>query len=233
MKTNRICVAGILSLSFVLLSNTTVRANDLVDFLRALNGVSNIQNTRHDSYPGTWMYPGRDTVPVTVQRTSAHPVGGNVARPVVVPTAVRNGVPVSHREPAGRVQIAYHPSTRGIVDSRTFPDHPSRVSSRGRFPTLRAGDIVSGSVPVARNVRVRGTRSIATGAVPVVVAIHDPVRPYCPVYGQLAFVQVWAPSCPPQAVVVSPCGTRVDMFYPYNIVRIRSGERVLSVEYES
>ena len=224
-------------------------ANDIVDFLRALQGPSTpqyrtvsargrVEPSHHDEHDHV-VQSVRDRRDVHSARDS------HVTRDL---RNVRSHVPVA-TQPRSRVsfnisfgnaprvaQLPVAPSPRwpAVYDRPGYPAPPAP----GAFWHLshQLGDVVTCNVPLETCVRVRDACKIAPGAIPVVVAVRDPHLGRfgsCDCVEQLAYVEILAPPCPVQSLRVSPCKTRIRIDYGRYEVTIVSRNGTIDIDYDN
>lgn len=199
-RLSAICFAAILTLAA-----PASFGNDIVDFLRAVNGVS-----RHHGHPGPY---GRGIR----HRRDIHHVG--------LRRSARFG-----RRPYNR-SVSIH---WGHGPQPIYSPLPVVAPPVAPLPhTL--GQIVTCNVPLVHNVRVINPHEIAPGARPIVVAVRDPHLPAWGSHGcveRLVYVQVFAPCVPLRNMTVSPCRTHVTLDYGDWEICIHSCNGLVEVEYD-
>ena len=110
----------------------------------------------------------------------------------------------------------------------------SSIPQPGSFDHLphQLGQVVTCPVPVFTQVQIKSVDEIAPHAVPTRVAVRDPnLGRFRSCVEQLVYVEVLAPPYPAQRVRVSPCRTRIRLDYGRYEVTIKSGNGVVTVEY--
>ena len=255
MKTNWTC--GLSLVGLLLASTATTQANDIVDFLNAINGNS-----------------GRRTAPVAVQPVDDHdhghghgglrvasenygaygrgrPYGGAGVRRSQVNTV--NLRTHQHVAPPtrSRVQIQLRFASNGQNNPGDSPPlyipapQPVQILPPVQsYPTMPAypeiapspyelGHFVNCQVPLATCVRVEDECNIAPNAVPMIIAVRDPNMCVHEVYERLVYVQIFVPPCPLRNVRVSPCRTRISLDYGQYEVDIKSANGLIIVDYDN
>ncbi|MCR9202555.1 MAG: hypothetical protein NXI04_28270 [Planctomycetaceae bacterium] len=239
------------------LAGSSAQANDIIDFLRAINGIPD---------------PGR-RVHVPVQPVSPYSTVGYRGRGVVHPHDVyspRHYQPVSPRYSrysrplTSRSGVSFHVSygsDRGL--SHGYPvgpvgpvapappvvapvapigpigpigpalPAPPRPGTFGHLPH-ELGQVVTCHVPLETHVRYEDLCDIAPGAIPTVIAVRDPHLGRFRSRGcieRMVYVQVMAPPCPLQRCRVSPCKTRIRLDYGKYEICITSRDGCVVVSY--
>ena len=194
-------------------------ANDIVDFLRALNGTPEYHH--HHGNQAAVIRP-------VSHRHRGHRgdrfVGRrHVSRRVARPSALgRSGLSFSVNLGSSPQPIA--PPPPAIVTGPTYTT----------VLPHEYGQIVTCPVALEPHVRVRGLHRVAPNAVPVVVAVRDPHLGrfgHAGCVEQLVYVEVLVPTCPLQRLRVSPCKTRIVMDYGHHSVTIVSRNDCVDVIY--
>ena len=207
-------------------------ANDIVDFLRAIQGYSNPRpvpppptlrrldrqydrdvRTAQRSIDRRYTERHRYTPPVAVPRSSSsfRISFGNPWQPVAQPVQAVPPVPVIPPQPiiphAGPAVLAH-----------------------------QIGDIVTCPVALEQNVVVKDCDEIAPNACPVVVAVRDPrldrYRRGHDCQERLVYVEIMVPPCPLQKLRVSPCKTKVRLDYGRYEVDIVSRNGCVEIDYD-
>ena len=150
----------------------------------------------------------------------------SVARPVLKPLATAP-------HPVAPLQVAPVPGSP--LPALPLPAVPlSSIPQPGSFDHLphQLGQVVTCPVPVFTQVQIKSVGEIAPHAVPTRVAVRDPnLGRFRSCVEQLVYVEVLAPPYPAQRVRVSPCRTRIRLDYGRYEVTIKSGNGVVTVEY--
>ena len=255
MKTN--WTRGLSLVGLLLASTATTQANDIVDFLNAINGNS-----------------GRRTAPVAVQPVDDHDHehghGG-------VRTASENngaygcetpyGSPRIRRSPVSTVNLRTHqhvaPPTRsrtqihlrftsnGQNNSEYAPplyipaQHPVETlppvqsyPAGPAYPEIAPspcalGHFTNCQVPLATCIRVEDECNIAPNAVPMVIAVRDPNMCVHETQERLVYVQIFVPPCPLRDLRVSPCRCRISLDYGQYEVDIKSANGLIVIDYDN
>jgi len=251
MKTN--WTRGLSLIGLLLASTATTQANDIVDFLNAING-----------------NPGHRTAPVAVQSVSAHdhrhghggggigrenygayrretPYGGAGVRrsPVnsvnlrayqnVAPPA-RSRVQVNLRFASnGRHDAGYAPPE--YIPAQPLPpvtSYPTRHAYPQHAPSpFELGQFIDCRVPLATCVEVVDECRIAPNAVPVIIAVRDPHMCVHEVLERLVYVQIFVPPCRLRDMCISPCRTHISLDYGCHEVDIKSGNGLVVIDYDN
>ena len=180
--------------------------NDLVDFLRAVNG------PRHH-------HPHHSHV---VHHSGSHRVHRHAIRPYKRSVSIHIGhttlSPIYNPRPVIHQPLLLAPA-------------PSSIG----FLPHELGEIVTCDVPLEPHVRIRNGHEIAPHAQPVIMAVRNPHlaawgSPGC-IEG-VTYVQIFVPTVPLQHVTVSRCRTRIDLDYGDWEIKIRSRDGIVEVEYD-
>ena len=248
---------GVTLLALLFTTASPTQANDIVNFLKALNGNS-----------------GRHSGPVVVQPVGSHghehdgavygnqghgghgpgdPFGNSgTHRPsintvnlrpnhYVAPRARRNsGLQISlqfgengSRNPGYGAPV-YVPAPRPVQLLPPVPVYPVVPVYPHVAPApFQIGQFIDCRVPLATCVHVEDECNIAPNAVPVVIAVRDPNMCVHETVERLVYVQIFVPQCPLRDLQVSPCRTRVSLDYGKYEVDIRSGNGVIVVDYDN
>ncbi|MCH2209892.1 MAG: hypothetical protein MK110_01210 [Fuerstiella sp.] len=180
--------------------------NDLVDFLRAVNGTHHHHYNYHSPYG--------------LRRPRLHRFHRRGFRPYrrSVSIHINRSAPIYRSRPFGAELLSPDPSAPFI----------------GTLPH-EVGEIVTCRVALESHVRIRNADEIAPGALPVIVAVRDPHLPAWDTPGcveQLTYVQVFVPPIPLREISVSSCRTRIELDYDDWEIKIRSCNGVIEVEYD-
>lgn len=195
----------------------TAPANDIVDFLRALNGVSarnyapappiHAVGSRYDRYH-------------TARHVDRYRSTYRTRRPVVV------------NRPGVSFHVGYNHQAPPPI-----PVAPAPVVHGYGAPALhhQIGDIITCPVPLETHVVVKDACEIAPNAIPIVVAVRDPHLGRFGSRGcveRLAYVEVLVPPCPLLKCRVSPCRTKVRLDYGRYEVDIVSRNGCIEIDYD-
>lgn len=212
-------------------------ANDIIDFLRAINGVPDHDHRAH--------VPVRQVSPYAPvsHRVARHPAydvySGRDFR------TTRSRYRSYNRPVTGRSGVSFHvsygsggvlpPAPVGYPVGPVAPALPAPPApgSFGHLPH-QLGQVVTCHVPLEPHVRYEDLCDIAPGAVPTIIAVRDPHLGRFRSRGcveQLVYVQVMAPPCPVQRVRVSPCKTRIRLDYGKYEICITSRNDCVVVSY--
>lgn len=208
---------------------TTASANDIVDFLRAIQGPAPRQIARHDDHRG---HGHREVIPTRISRS--HDSHRHSSRVPVQP--VRRSV-VSQRSGLN-FQISFGntaPAPRTVVLPQPVLQAPPVPGSFGHLPH-QIGEIVTCNVVLEPHVVIKDACEVAPHAVPVIVAVRNPHLSRFGSRGcveSLVYVEVLVPACPPQRVRVSPCQTKIRMDFGRYEVDITSRNGVVEIDYDN
>ena len=246
---------GLSLVGLLLASTATTQANDIVDFLNAINGNS-----------------GRRTGPVAVQRVDGHEHGhggGGIVSENY--GAYGRGTPYGgagvRRSPANTVNLRAHqhvaPPTRsraqinlrfasngqnnpGYAPPLYIPaQQPVQVlppvqsyPRRSEYPQIaptpfELGQFVDCQVLLATCIKVEDECNIAPNAVPMIIAVRDPNMCVHEIYERLVYVQIFVPACPLRDLQVSPCRTRISLDYGRYEVDIKSANGMIVIDYDN
>ena len=201
----------------------TARANDIVDFLRAISGPPQI----HHHY--------NNPVPPVAHRHSHF----DHYRTSSYRSFDRHYVP-SYRSvrpvPVNRSRVSFNVSfgNRPTPTVHTLPQlpPPPAPGSLDHLPH-EIGCVVTCPVPLATCVEYRDTCEIAPGAVPAVIAVRSPhIGRFRRCVEEIVYVQVMVPPCPLLRTKVSPCRTKIRLDYGRYEIDIVSRNGVVIVEYD-
>ncbi len=199
-RLSAVCFAAVLTLSA-----PASFGNDIVDFLRAINGVQHHHHGGHGHGHGHGIRVRRDIHRAGLRRFHRH----------------------SYRP--------FHRSVSIHVGHAPAPIHPLPVAPAPAVLPHAIGQLVTCGVPLEPHVQVINAHEIAPGAQPINVAVRDPHLPAWGSHGcveALVYVQVFAPPFPPHNVIVSPCRTEVTLDYGEWEICIHSCNDVVKVEYD-
>lgn len=225
----------------------TSSANDILDFLRAINGAP--ANHRHvDARRGqldprlTHLDLGRNDrgrssrfEPVSIHRGHGLDRGrGITTSPRFQPVTRRSGVSFS-------VNFGNAPVLAQAPPPVIYPSVPGHLvlppppvpGSFGHLPH-ELGQVVTCPVPIETHVEIRNACRIAPGAIPTIIAVRDPHLGNFRSRGcveQLAYVEVLAPQCPLRSMRVSPCKTRIRLDYGKYEIDITSKNDCVVINY--
>ena len=248
---------GFTLVGLLLASTATTQANDIVNFLKAINGnsgrrsapapVQTVGNHGHGHDHGgagigseNHGAHGRGT---QVRGSGFHRAPANAVnlRPnhnVAQPS--RSGLQINLRLAAnsganqGYGSPVYRPTQPPVHVLPPVQSYPSMPAYSEVAPSpFELGQFIHCHVPLATCVRVEDERNIAPNAVPVIIAIRDPNMCAHETIERLVYVRVFVPPCPLQSLQVSPCRTRVSLDYGRFEVDIKSGNGVVLVDYDS
>lgn len=235
---------GLSLVGLLLASSAATQANDIVDFLQAINGNSGRRNPPvvlqpvggrghaqvhqgHGHGPG-FSRPGFERPPVDFQR-----------RPYVNPP-VRSGVQIDLRFAAngqrtgGYSRPIYVPAQSPVQVLPPVQAYPPVTSYPALpRPSFAVGQFVDCQVPLATCVRVEDECNIAPNAVPVVIAVRDPHFSGHDACERLVFVQIFVPPCPLRNLQISPCQSRINLDYGQFEVDIKSVNGMVVVDYDN
>jgi hypothetical protein len=232
---------GLSLVGLLLASAATTQANDIVDFLKTINGNS-----------------GRRSAPVAVRPVGGHghelhqagygrgqgsghlgyhrhPANSVNLRPnQYIAPPVRSGLQVNLRLASnGQPGIGYGPPVYIPAHSPLQVLPPVSAYPPVAPSPFQLGQFVNCPVPLATCVRVEDECNIAPNAVPVIIAVRDPHACVHDVGERLVFVQIFVPPCRLRNLQMSPCGTRISLDYGRHDVEIRSGNGLVLVDYDN
>lgn len=225
--------ATIASLILVASYSPESTANDIVDFLRAIQGRS------HAHHHDVVVHPAGN-------RHDRHGHGN------YLPSGF-SGIDHSRRDYGSRRSV-YVPGRRATVSFNFSSSRPGRTVSRPivshvpptlevapppRFLTSSAheiGSFVTCPVTLATHVEIHDVHEMAPHAVPVVVAVRDPSlghwgSPGC--IENVVYVEVFVPPCPLEKLTVSPCMTKIRLDYGTYEVDITSRRGLIEIDYDN
>lgn len=231
---------------------STASANDIIDFLRAINGipdpdrVARVQHPVHVSPYTQAGYRGRSVRNSRDLYSSRYRVANSRYSRYSRPLTTRSGV--SFHVSYGSNPVA--PAPVGYPVAPVAPVGPiAPVAPAGPFgPQLPAppvpgsfghlphelGQVVTCHVPLETHVQYEDLCDIAPGAVPTIIAVRDPHLGRFRSRGcieRMVYVQVMAPPCPLQRCRVSPCKTRIRLDYGKYEICITSRNGCVVVSY--
>ncbi len=235
---------------------STASANDIVDFLRAIQGPAPRQLDRHDRLDRLDRHDRHDRLDRhdnhRVHRHLDHDPRG-LGRREVIPTRVsrtqdlhRSGGrvpvqqlrrPVINQRPGVNFRISFGnrtPPQRTVVLPPSVLQIPPVPGSFGHLPH-QIGEIVNCHVVLEPHVVIRDACDVAPHAVPVIVAVRDPHLSRFGSRGcveRLVYVEVLVPACPVQRVRVSPCQTKIRMDFGQYEVDITSRNGFVEIDYD-
>ena len=251
---------GLSLVGLLLASTATTQANDIVDFLNAINGNS-----------------GRRTAPVAVQPVDDHDHGhgqhgqrgGGIAsenygaygretaygRPGVRQSPVNTVNLRAHQHAApttrSRAQVSLRFASNGRNNSGYAPpvyipaqqpfealppvqSYPTRPAYPQMAPSpFELGQFVDCQVPLATCIKVEDERNIAPNAVPMIIAVRDPNMCVHETQERLVYVEIFVPPCPLRDLRVSPCRTRISLDYGCYEVDIKSANGMIVIDYDN
>jgi hypothetical protein len=248
---------GLSLVGLLLASAATTQANDIVDFLNAINGNS-----------------GRRTAPVAVQPVHDHdnehghggvrtasenygargyetPYGGygvrrsqvntvnlrahqHAAPPARSRTQIRLQFASNGRNNAGYAPPVYNPVPQPLHVLPPVQSYPVGPAYPQIAPSpFELGQFVQCQVPLETCVRVEDECNIAPNAVPVVIAVRDPHMCVHETQERLVYVQICVPPCPLRDLRVSPCRTRISLDYGRYEVDIKSANGMIVIDYDN
>ena len=189
-------------------------ANDIVDFLRALNG----------------------TPTQRAYRTPIHSVGHRYDHDYYRTSRYNNPYQLSRRTSRpvtiGRPGVSFHVSYGNNV--LPAPPVPPPVYNHHVLPH-QIGEFVTCPVPLERHVVIKDACEIAPNAIPVVIAVRDP---HLGRFGsrdcveRIVYVEILVPPCPLQRIRVSPCKTKIRLDYGKYEVDIVSRNGCIEIDYD-
>lgn len=235
----RTVITTVIATSLLAVSPTRAKANDIVDFLRAISGprvghhaphgppqpASHHRHGYQSSHRSPYIPAGSISAAEHYSRERLSPRRPNGLQPYRASGSQFTVSLGTNSSPyAGNLHNGHQ---------NAYPQLPPPPSP-GTFDHLphQLGSFVTCPVALETCVQVRDTCRIAPNAVPVVVAIRDPhLGRYRKCIEQLAYVEVYVPPCPVQRVKVSPCRTRIRLDYGRYAVNIVSRNGVVTISY--
>ena len=258
MNTNLTC--GVTLLALLLTTASTTQANDIVNFLNALNGnsgrrnapvaVQPVSNHGHEHYEAAHgnqghggRGPGAQFGSAGTHRPSVNTTHSVNRRPnhnVALPPRNNSGLQISlqlggngNRNPGYGAPV-YVPAPRPVQVLPSVPVYPSAPTYHPvTLAPFQLGQFVNCQVPLATRVHVQDECNIAPNAVPVIIAVRDPNMCVHETIERLVYVQIFVPQCPLRNLQVSPCRTRVSLDYGRYEVDIKSGNGVIVIDYDN
>ena len=202
---------------------TAAPANDIIDFLRALNGGGSHRHAvpvqpvsrRHDHDHGRY---------TTTRHNDRH----RTSRPV---TLNRPGV-------SFQVSLGNSAPPRVPVIPQPLPYVPAPAPVPvygGHVLPHQIGEVVTCPVALEPHVIIKDACEVAPGARPVIIAVRDPHLGRYRSRGcveQIVYVEVLAPPCPLQRVRVSPCKTKIRLDYGKYEIDIVSRNDAVEIDYD-
>lgn len=225
---SRKLISSALALSVFVLTPQLSSANDIVDFLRAINGASS--RSRQIDTHRIARHRGHDHFDIYDVRNGRDSRFRNSGRNYQ-PVSRRSGV--SFSVSFGNSPVLPQAPSPVIYPQQPILPPPPVPGSFGHLPH-ELGHVVTCHVPLEPHVQYRNSCRIAPGAVPTVIAVRDPHLGRFRSRGcveQLAYVQVMAPPCPVRSVRVSPCKTRIRLDYGKYEIDIVSKNDCIVVNY--
>ena len=247
-----------LSLVGLLLASTaSTQANDIVDFLNAINGNSGrrtppmtvqpvdshehdhghggarIDSDHHGAYGRGTPYGGAG-----VRRSSANTVNLHAHQHVAPPNRSRVQVNLrfasNGQNNPGYAPPLYIPAQQPVQVLPPVQSYPPRPAYPQIAPTpFELGQFVDCQVPLATCIKVEDECNIAPNAVPMIIAVRDPNMCVHEIYERLVYVQIFVPACQLRDLRVSPCRTRISLDYgPYE-VDIKSANGMIVIDYDN
>lgn len=126
------------------------------------------------------------------------------------------------------------PSNPGYPVPLTGPRSRMQVLPEyGGIGPCEMGQFVECPLRLAACVFVEDECNIAPNAVPMAIAVRDPLSCRHGCQERLICVQILVPPCPPQCVSVSPCRTRVSLDYGRYEVDIKTCEDHIVIDYDN
>lgn len=260
MAMNTNLTRGVTLLALLLTTASTTQANDIVNFLNAINGNSGRRNApvvvqpvaNHGHEHGGAAYgnqgrsgrgPGAQFGNSGTQRPAVNTVNTVNLRPTryVAPPARRSsGLQISlqfgadgRRNPYAGAPV-YIPAPRPVQVLPLVPVYPSLPRHPHVAPVpFQLGQFINCQVPLATCVQVHDECDIAPNAVPMIIAVRDPNMCAHDIVERLVYVQIFVPRSPLRNLQVSPCRTRISLDYGRFGVEITSGNGVVVVDYDN
>lgn len=244
--------------ALLLAATTTTQANDIVNFLNALNGTSGrrhapvvvqpVGNHGHEHGDDVYGNRGRSGHGQGMQfgssgthRPSVNTVNLRPNHYVAPPARRSNGLQVSLQfgsngnRNSGYGSPVYVPAPRPVHMLPPVPVYPTMppVYPQVAPVPFQLGEFINCHVPLATCVHVQDECNIAPNAISVIIAVRDPNMCVHETIERLVYVQIFVPRCPLRDLQVSPCRTRISLDYGQYEVDIRSGHGVIVVDYDN
>lgn len=253
MKTN--LTRGLSLVGLLLASTATSQANDIVDFLKAINGNSGrrhapvavqrvdshehghweggVASENHNAYGRATPYGGTG-----VRRSPANTVNLRAHQHVAPPTRSRAQVSLrfasNGQNDPGYAPPLYIPSQQPEQVLPPIQSYPAIPANPQAAPSpFELGQFVDCQVPLGTSIKVEDECNIAQNAVPMIIAVRDPNMCVHDIYERLVYVQIFVPACPLRDLRVSPCRTRISLDYGQYEVDIKSANRMVVVDYDN
>ena len=249
---------GVALVALVLTTTATTQANDIVNFLKAINGSSSRGNApvvvqpvgshgrEYGSASLSHQAHGGPGSRIQFGNSGMHRHSGNNVnlRPnhhnTPLPSRNSSGVQISlqlgsngSRGPGYGAPV-YVPAPRPVQVLPAVPAYPAVPVYPHVAPApFQLGQFVNCQVPLATCVHVQDECNIAPNAVPVIIAVRDPNMCEHDVMERLVYVQIFVPQCRLRDLQVSPCRTRVSLDYGRYEVDIKSGNGLIVVDYDN
>ena len=238
---------SILMLSVVCLTAPVSSANDIVDFLRAIQGPpvrqyqpvstrSRVTSSIHDPRARDIHVHDRNVhdrhSAVDLRQSQFARSRVSTVRPAQSRVSFNisfGNAPRFAQLPAPPVPVAPVLPNHGLYPVAPAPGNFGHVPHQ-------PGDIVACPVHLETCVKIKDIDEIAPGAIPVIVAVRDP---HLAKFGssrcveQLVYVEVLVPPCPLQRLKVSPCKTKIRLDYGRYEVDITSRNGVIEIDYDN
>jgi hypothetical protein len=244
-------------LALLLTTAATAPANDIVNFLKALNGNSGRRNAPvvvqpvgnhghahggaaygnqgHGGHGSTPQFGGSGTHRPPVNTVNLRP-NHNVAPPARSSSGLQINLRFGangSRNP-GYGSPVYVPAPRPVQVLPQAPIYPAPPTCLSVAPApFQLGQFINYQVPLETRVQVQDEFNIAPNAVPVIIAVRDPNMCRHDNVERLVYVQIFVPQCPLRDLQVSPCRTRVSLDYGRFEVDIKSGNGVIVIDYDN
>lgn len=218
---------------FSLALPSTASANDIVDFLRAIQGPGPQRYDVHDDHRGHAGHGHREVIPTRISRSVDR-------RSVRVPVQRVRRTVVSQR-PGLNFQISFGNSAPAPQPVLLLPpplpilEAPPVPGSFGHLPH-QIGEIVACDVTLEPHVVIKDACQVAPHAVPVIVAVRDPHLSRFGSRGcveRMVYVEVLVPNCPAKRIRVSPCKTKIRMDFGQYEVDITSRNGFVEIDYDN
>ena len=212
----------------------TASANDIVDFLRAIQGPAPHRGeVHHDDHQGH----GHRQATIPTRHAPSHNSHRHSNRVPVQQFRTRR--PVVSQRPGVSFQISFGnntiPTPRTVLLPPPVLEVPPVPGSFGHLPH-QIGEIVTCNVPLEPHMIIKDACEVAPNAVPVIVAVRNPHLGRCGSRGcieSLVYVEVLVPACPLQRVRVSPCSTKVRLDFGQYEVDITSRNGFVEIDYDN
>jgi len=246
---------GLSLVGLLLASTATTQANDIVNFLNAINGNSGrrsasvalqpvddhahrhggsgIASENHGRYGRGTPYGGAG-----VRRSPVGAVNLNTHQHVAPQTRSQAQINLrfasNGRHNTGYAPPIYIQPQHPIDVLPPVPSYPTRPAYPQLAPSpFEVGQFVDCQVPLATCIKVEDECNIAPHAVPMIIAVRDPNMCVHETRERLVYVEVFIPPCRLRELRVSPCRTRISLDYGQYEVDVKSANGLIVIDYDN